>query len=376
MRAVVAVGFLAACGGTADPAGPDAAADADDRGYTLALQGTPGSSEYVLVRDGAGPWQPVGLDGDGRAQVRITRGFHGVLSGCRTLGLRLRRLDVILDAGGSPDAPIALPACGTPVIRVVMSGHTTPADATIVVDNTTVTASAGFYQVTPHRGVADVIAHDPGAAHALILRDVELTADTTLDLDVAGQGFAMASAAVTVTGAGTDRVQVTSELHRRPGVIASFATGPTEAFYVPAAQRVADERVDVYVTASEVSGNRARLVQHAIVDGALAVFALPPFPPLAVDRAGVAWSGDWDVANLALVAPGGIRAIGVQVSRAWQLGTGADRVPWIEPGTLPGWDPADVIFAPGEEVQWSVFLSSGAFDGESVSAADSGPLVW
>jgi hypothetical protein len=354
---------LAACG-DGDPPAP----------YTLTFESDPARTGLLVAQDGDGVWQPVTLDASGHGTFEVTQGFHGYVRACK-LALVTPPVHAAFARfeAGDPGAPVRACTSGG-ATRVTLSGSVNPADAEVAIDIVgPVQASAGTYTVTSVAGVRDIVATAGG--RMLIMRDQDLTVGRTVNLDVVADGIELASVPVPVAGAGADPVTVTSELLTARRTWTTLAGAGATVALLPAAQRIAGDRV--VVAAHLDGGDVRRTEQRELSNDVVPTIAFGPAPALEGNRAGATWDGDWSwistsVSIRTLNGP----AVIADASAAWLAARGPGPLPWIDPSTLPGWDSAWPRFEPGAEVSWSIGVENGDRSGDFSAAARSGTLTW
>ena len=362
MKSALQASWLAAVGAIALGACADDAPSA----YTLTFTGA--APRLLVAQDGDGAWQPVALTGaDGT--FAVTAGFHGWAAVCDPAPL----VRVTYDAGdgGTPIRP-----CGSPPVQgVTLTGHVTPASAQVFVDvsgNPHAVEADGSYQASVAPGTHDLVFAEDGP-RMLIRRAEAITADRVLDVDMAA-GFDRTLATVTVTGAGADPVTVSSELHTLDGAgtYVPMSGAGDQIWLVPAAQRVATDRM--VAMATMWTGDTTRVVQRLVTDATAPALTFAAPPTVTADRAGATWTTepDWIYTVLrATVAPP-VQVI-TTASRAWQAARGGGALPWLDPSALGAGAPT---FTAGAALEWSVALETGDRAGELTFINRDGPLVW
>ena len=360
MRWLLGAGVLAAvlagCGG-----------DDADSTYTIAFAGDPAAVGLVAAQDGDGPWQAVTLDASGHGTFTVTRGFHGALVVCTYLPSV--HVAVNYDAG---DDGTAHALCGSPTAAVRVRGSVTPPDAEVWIEGVPVAHVPGSYDATVGPGTYDLMAST--ATRMRIDRALVVTADTTHDLDVAAGGFDLVTSPLTVTGAATPSTY--SELHTANAGYVQLLGTTTTVPLVPAAQRVADDRVVVGATATD--GDVTRIVQRRVTAEAAPALAFVDGPPVTADRAGLHWTTGWaDYWGSLRPMVGAPRVfLGMGATPAWSDASGTTALSWPDLAALPGWDPSWPMFTAGESVTWSASGSTGAYDGDLDERWASGTLTW
>ena len=232
--------------------------------------------------------------------------------------------------------------------------------------------AAGSYQALVAPGTHDLVFAEDGP-RMLIRRAEAITADRVLDVDMAA-GFDRTLATVTVTGAGAEPVTVSSELHTLDGAgtYVPMSGAGDQIWLVPAAQRVATDRMVAMATLW--TGDTTRVVQRLVTDATAPALTFAAPPTVTADRAGATWTTepDWIYTVLrATVAPP-VQVI-TTASRAWQAARGGGALPWLDPSALGAGAPT---FTAGAALEWSVALETGDRAGELTFINRDGPLVW
>lgn len=346
---------LAACGGD-DPPTP----------YALTFAGTEPTG--LVAQDGDGGWQPVAYVAGG-ATFEVTAGFHAWAAKCDGFSF----VRVIYDAGdrGRPVEPCG----GTPVAAVHLRGQLAPTTAEVFVglNGSAEPAGAdGSYDVARAPGTYDVVALATDGPRALIRRGQDLSADTTLDLDLA-TGFDRVLAPATVTGAGAATVTLGSELHTHDGDGTYVPMdGTADAIWlVPAAQRIATDRMVAFAYAA--TADTTQIVQRLVTDATAPTLAFAAFPTIAGDRTGATWGATPDMVYTGLRASTNPPVnVTMYASGAWQAARGGA-------GALPWFDPA-LVGAPtigvGTALDWAISVEVGDRAGELALDTRRGTLTW
>lgn len=326
---------------------------------------------YLAAQDGDGAWQRLTLDAAGQVTFDVTRGYHGVAWACSFGIATPSSLAVRYDAGAEagPQRP-----CGVVAPTATFSGMVNPPDAEIWIGPYfPFPHGSGTYAQTVTLGRYDVV---PTAGNRLaIYRDQQLDADRTLDLDVATAGFELASVTPSVTGAGADPVTLYAELLTANQTYVRHPDATPAALIVPAAQRVAGDRV--VIAAQRGTAEGGAVIQREVVGDALPALAFAPLPALAIDRAGVRFGAGWDFTGVSYRATTGVSLFTrAMITAAWMDASGATTQPLVDAATLPGWDPAWPTLAAGAPLSLDTWAGIGDLSGDYQSAWVTSTGTW
>jgi hypothetical protein len=356
LRVAIGIAVLGACG---------------EEPYRLEIRVT--DAIAAAAQDGDGPWEPLALDADGAASFDVHSGRYGVAYLCGSDAPVRARFTTV---GYSIEQAPYWRACpGEPALATV-SGTTAPG-ATVFVGTSGVDAdAAGAYSVALIPGSYDVIAYLPGSpARVQIVRMVDVTADTTLDVPVATDGIAMDTQPPTVTGA-TSLDRVYSVLFTERATVATFSSPPPLAPSLPAGLALPGERLAIGAWSG---GCRTQ----ASLDGAAPAMVMQ-HATIGVDRATMHVTADatddWESVTTRLRVETATTStlVGYAASRDWMLDAGTpDALPLADAASLPGWDTAMAGFDPGQVVTWIASIRSGDFfAGDSHYCFAEGSLAW
>jgi hypothetical protein len=220
-----------------------ACSDSGPAPYTLTI--SKGATMYAAAQDGDGAWQQLTFDASGTATFEVTRGYHGVVTACGSF------LSGRFHAGAEP----SWTSCSTSSTFVRVSGAVNPAPATVWMQNDLWDATDGTYRVSSAPGLRDLVATTEDLA--LVLRDQQLDADRTIDLDIATDGFPLTTLTPTVTGNGADPYTPVTEILTANGTWVQ--TSSTAFAVVPdrAARPGFTDRVVIAASRLEIDGARA-----------------------------------------------------------------------------------------------------------------------
>lgn len=349
---------LAACGGIDEP-GP----------YTVTVTGRADRTALIAFRDGSGPWQNLTLDAAGEARFEVTAGYHSLAFAC---GVATAAPTALTVSHGT-DTDRTVRTCTTAVLGRQISGTVEPAEADVwVAYRGPVLHEAGTYQVPVSDGArVDVVATAGGRMQ--IVRDVVGDSDRVVDLAVSTEGFPLPRVPLQVTGA-TGGVTTYAEILTANQTWVNLSGNAAGVPLVPAAQRIAGDRV--VVGAQDASG---RLVQRELAGDAVVALPLPAALSPEVTRAGGEVSSDWPRFSAVLsVRRGQFGRLSVSQGGdpAWIERSGTVALAWLEPASIPGWDPAWGTFMAGEEVAWSLRATRGAIAGDFEAVWSTGNLTW
>ncbi|MEZ4401503.1 MAG: hypothetical protein R3B06_15870 [Kofleriaceae bacterium] len=331
------------------------------------------SAIYLAVADGDGPWTQVPLSADAPATVTFTSAHYAFAGSCGYFDRPPFALAITRDAGAQATPVEICPGANTTLATI--HGAVTPPTAVVVVGTLYRPLGPGAtYATEAPTGTIDVVAVDTASPRMLVVRDVALTTDLTLDLDLS-TGFDRVAVTPVASGLGAAAVTYATRLYTSNGLGQLNGTA-VRADLVPAAARRAGDRLVVRAVASD--GQQSRTVQHRVEADALAPFDFAPMPLLSADRAGAAWDAPHgDVTTLIRYTAGTTDLIVNQrMSPAYQDALGLTELPWIDPSTMPGWDPTWPQFPTGATLDWWVSVSDGPYDGELTGAVQRGTLVW
>ena len=326
---------------------------------------------YVAVQDGAGAWQRLTLDAGGQVTFTVTRGYHGVAAACGTGGDAPRFLATSFDAGAGA-GPLA--PCGDGRTYATVSGAVNPPDAEIALGLAyPLPHAAGSYQVQVPVGPLDAVVMQ--GTQIAIRRSEPVTADRTLDLDLTVDSFALAAVTPTVTGAGADPVTLYAEILTANQTYVRHPDAGASALVVPAARRVAGDRVVVGASRGTVA--RGQIDQRELSGDTPPPLTFAALPTLEVDRAGVRFAPGWEFAAVSCRSadPRGLRTT-VFTTAAWAAAAGAELQPLLDAATLPGWDPAWPRVAAGSAVTLDAWAGIGELAGDYQTAWVSADATW
>jgi hypothetical protein len=355
---LAAIAALGACSGD------------DPTPYTITITGDEHLA-YLAAQDGDGAWQRLTLDAAGQATFAVTRGYHGVAWACRFGTAAPRTLTASYGAGPEPGARRP---CGAVVATATLSGAVAPLDAEVW---------AGLYFPNPHasgsyaltlpRGRYDVAVAD--GARLALYRDEPLDADRTLALDLTVAGFDLTSVTPTVTGAGADPVALYAEILTANQTYVRHPDASPATLIVPAAQRVADDRV--VIGADRGTAAHGEAIQREVFGEVFPTLAFEPLPALEVDRAGVRFGDGWEFTAVAYRAStvGGLR-VTVMTAVGWVQVSGATSQSLLDPAALPGWDPAWPTLAASTAITLDAWAGIGDLSGDYQTAWVTAAATW
>lgn len=338
--------------------------------YTITITGDD-HLRYLAAQDGDGAWQRLTLDATGQATFAVTRGYHGVAFACGTIGAAPLFLTVRFDAGPAA-APMA--PCGDGAPRATLTGAVSPPDAEVSLWlYGAITHPAGTYRQSVPVGVVDaVVAAGPRIA---IRRGERVDADRTLDLDLAIDGFDLASVTPTVTGAGADPVSLYAEILTANQTYVRHPDAGAAALIVPAARRATGDRV--VIGASRGTAARGQIDQREVAGDGPPALTFAALPALEVDRGAVRFGAGWDFVMVRYYETGRSGAWStLSTTAAWAAAAGAAAQPLIDAASLPGWDPAWPTPAAGAAIRLDAWAGIGDLSGDYQTAWVSADATW
>ena len=336
-----------------------ACSDSGPAPYTLTI--SKGATMYAAAQDGDGAWQQLTFDASGTATFEVTRGYHGVVTACGSF------LSGRFHAGAEP----SWTSCSTSSTFVRVSGAVNPAPATVWMQNDLWDATDGTYRVSSAPGLRDLVATTED--RALVLRDQQLDADRTIDLDIATDGFPLTTLTPTVTGNGADPYTPVTEILTANGTWVQ--TSSTAFAVVPAAQRVPGDRV-VIAARLEIAG-RTQVVQREVTADVAPALVFEPLPALTIDRTGLRWGEGWDFTAVTYgpyLAPG-VRTH-LMITGDWAAASGATALPLVDGAALPGWDASWGWPAAGTEFRGNAWAGIGDLSGDYRANFVEATLTW
>jgi hypothetical protein len=318
--------------------------------YQLTFHGAPA---LLDVRDGAGAWRSLRLDGD-VATATIAAGFHAFAYACLD-GNTPRLLEVVHDAG--PGATIEV--CPRAPALVEISGRVSPSDSHVTMADYEWDADVGGnFTASVPAGTHDIAWSTTfGPVRGGILRDVALAQGTQVDLFASAPPILLPA---TVTGLGTDDLLVSGSVRTARGTsLVFFNTDPAAVPLAPENLRRPGDVVTVRALATV--DQITRQVQRVVTGATLPELALPALGTLTVTRAGFSADAGWNTIYAAITQPTPLgRTLVESATDKWLAASGETTVAWTDAAELPGWDPSWGFLQAGEASG-----SVGAFDGEA-----------
>jgi len=325
----------------------------------------------VVAQDGDGPWQQLTPDANGVARLEVTAGWYGVVGVCAGDPPLTPRAHVVFDTDvADPDV-----SCGAVVTTSIVhvTGTTDPgADIWIDLSNASVDAT-GAYEATVRPGTHDVFAVLPGApARLLVRRDVDLSADATLDLPVSTDGVDMATMSPTVTGAAASDVTVYADLNNARDEWVPLGQDPTTVPVAPASVLYPGDHPSIGASAAGCSTQKPLGAQPPAL-------ALPTPFTATFDAAQVTWQADpaiaWEGVGLSrFTSDAPAASVDYFVSPGWLAATGAgDQLAFLDLTSLPGWHAGLAAISPTQQVRQNIWTYRGIFNGDYNICSASSP---
>lgn len=318
----------------------------------------------LVAQDGDGPWQALTPDGES-ASFEVTSGRYGYAYACESTGFLPPNVRVRFDtpAGDAPTS-LCVPSTIAPP-RFTISGTTEPnarvSFADEVLGGEVVADDTGAYSLElVSAGLHDVVAVLDGTpSKMMIVRDVDLAADRTLDLPLATSGVELPTLTPIVDGAGVDPVSVVSELYTANGTHMVLGTGTTVVAVAPTGILEAGDTASIGAAAR--AGDDYRYVQRALAATPPAL-EVPAAIGAQVDPDVARWEGEWEFIHLTLAPPVTSTPswrVSYMASREWVVENGDAALSLVDVRTLPGWTDAIPVAEPGDPVTWDLWGSSG-----------------
>jgi hypothetical protein len=330
----------------------------------LSVEVSAPEAALAAYQDGDGAWIALPLDAAGTGRFTSEAGFYGVtvfcpdreLSGGTIFGSRMQTR---YDTGAKT---IASGCTIGQLDTVEVTGLTAP-DAEVWFDGSPVVADeTGTYRTFATAGTRDVFAIVRGEPSlVLVERDVDLTADRTLDLPVLTDGVAMTT--ITPVTSGADEPLLIADLNTADDDWVLLDESRTTLAVLPPELLAPGDRMTVSARASncfaQMPADDPTLVIPAEMDATVNRFAAT----FAIDPT-IVWEGVQ--ARLRPEVPGLGRTMSVSASAEWLVESGAlDTIPFVDATTIPGWTPELAgDFGSGNAVSANVNAFRGDFDGE------------
>ena len=306
-------------------------------------------AQLLAARQGDGAWQVLTANASGKATFEVDGPFD-LVGACEDFGG-----EVYAYSGGPADGVDAEPhkfdiGCGVAADAEVTLTTTSVTPLTVFLGFSSLQVASGLDELTSVvPGRYDIAIFDEATGMLAIRRNVELTAGTTITVDLAGAAPVVARP-VTTAPAG---VGVTSWTYTANGTRIRYATADDRGWSMPASLAAADDKH--YIAAREVDGAQSRDRFHTTIVQPGATAPLTITLPAPITSATLTWTptpsatftapGDWeevsvygfqtddDLAPLWFVLqyPDADRTVGSLAAPAGVLGIN---------GWKPAWNPA------------------------------------
>jgi hypothetical protein len=319
-----------------------------------------GAALIAVRQDGA--WEPLDLDADGRASFTPTGPFELVRTCAET------RWTKVIAAGPDVSSDALASDCvrpvGAAVVTVTVSGAS---QATVSIGDNGMALPTGqsavALAVAP--GTYDIVVLDDQLRRIIIERDVVITGDTGVTVDLATDGVALTQRAIEGAFDGLRWGQLKTTRGTRAFLSADFDQA---SLWLPPASALATGDV-VYAIENVGNSERGTFTKQAIDPAAVNSIALPPpepimtFEPSPLDLGG--WSARWTVDGAWEWARFVIAYRVTQPSVSWDLNWHLGSRP-LEPAgevvmpafaEIPGWDTSWSM--PSNGLSWGIAVERG-----------------